>query len=88
MDSNHLTNDPEYHITLDYEFLDDTYSQWPCDIVQKNNTEEKTKRDIYSPEKIQIEMESKHAHTLSWMVFIYTVYSWIDYCLQNKFHFK
>ncbi|XP_047128763.1 transient receptor potential cation channel subfamily A member 1 homolog isoform X1 [Hydra vulgaris] len=67
-DSNHLTNDPEYNITLDYEFLDDTYSQWPCDTVQKHSLKGSTTDDIYSPENIQKKMESKKAHCLSWMI--------------------
>ena len=72
--SDHTTDDPEYTITLDYEFIDDTYNIWPCDIIRMNTVEGKGKGDLYTAEKIQKEMESKDSHVFSWMVMLVFIF--------------
>lgn len=59
---------PEYEVVLTYEFIDDVYNDWPCDIVRHEAEDGQTKGDVYTRKKIQRIMEQKETHTFSYMV--------------------
>lgn len=61
-------DDEKYSLTLKYEFMDDVYSNWPCDIVRNDTEEGKGKGELYTIEKIEKELEKKESHVFSYMV--------------------
>lgn len=64
-------DDEKYSLTLKYEFMDDVYSNWPCDIVRNDTEEGKGKGELYTIEKIEKELEKKESHVFSYMVCVF-----------------
>ncbi|XP_065057285.1 transient receptor potential cation channel subfamily A member 1 homolog isoform X1 [Rhopilema esculentum] len=58
---------PDYHITLEYEFLDDVFNDWPMDAVRLDNDEGKGRGDLLTREEIARQLRKKKNHTLSVM---------------------
>uniref|UniRef100_A0A7M5X847 Ion transport domain-containing protein n=2 Tax=Clytia hemisphaerica TaxID=252671 RepID=A0A7M5X847_9CNID len=61
-------DNPDYELVLNYEFIDDVYNDWPCDIVRYEAEEGQKKGDVFTRKKIQRIMEQKKTHTFSYMV--------------------
>ena len=61
-------DNPDYEVVLNYEFIDDVYNDWPCDIVRYEAEEGQKKGDVFTRKKIQHIMEQKETHTFSYMV--------------------
>lgn len=57
-----------YFITVTYEFIDDTYSEWPCDVVRRDTKAGKGKGDRFTLKEIQEQMERKESHPLYYMI--------------------
>lgn len=63
-------DDPNFTLTLQYEFLDDTYNTWPCDAVRRDTEEGRGTGTLLTEERIEMQLEKKSSHTLMVMVCI------------------
>ena len=68
--SDDAVDHPSYEITINYEFIDDVYNEWSCDVVRRTHDDSETKLKgalLTVKEVLQI-MEQKDTHTFSHMV--------------------
>ena len=62
------SDDYDYHIKLEYEFLDDVYNDWPCDQVRKDSDEGKGRGNLLTKYEIERQLKKKRNHSLWLMV--------------------
>eukprot|EP00794_Sanderia_malayensis_P000302 gene302-929_t len=58
----------DYHLKLEYEFLDDVYSNWPCDAVRFDSDEGKGRGTLLTKYQINKQLKKKNNHALWIMV--------------------
>ena len=63
-------DDRAFKIHLTYEFIDDVYNDWPCDVAFKTPSDEKVEGNLFNRKRktVQEFFEQKESHPFSQMV--------------------
>jgi hypothetical protein len=59
---------PGYSISLNYEFIDDVYNDWSCDVVRRSDDDQSKGGVVLTVKEVLQIMEQKSTHTFSHMV--------------------
>ena len=74
-DEKYPPDDPNYQITLEYEFLDDAYNDWTLDAVRFDSAEGRGRGDLLTRKEVAEQLKKKNNHTLSVMVCLFKILS-------------